>query len=172
MTSHLSSILQAFPLKTLVFAVFLSFVIVSYPPLSMRIHYKGAEHYPFSSFPMYSTFAPQANVVFFTDENDQPLPTYPTFGIVSSAMKKSYARHLQALKEKLDIPTYSMTPEQKRPAGDAFLNELKNSVSPHAFENNALPHLKLYETIITRDDTGNITETTHFITELISTPNP
>jgi hypothetical protein len=59
-----------------------------------------------------------------------------------------------------------MTPEQKRPAGDACLKELKESVAPAAFENGALPHVKLYEIIINRDDSGEITRTRHFIAEL------
>ncbi|MEM7147479.1 MAG: hypothetical protein AAF591_20350 [Verrucomicrobiota bacterium] len=160
----LANALVNFPLKTLVAVTALSLVAVKYPPLSLVT--EDAEFYPLSSFPMYSSFAPHTNLVFITDADDQPLPTYPTFGVVSSALKKSYAAKLNDIKAELELPTYRMTPDQKKPAGDALLLELKESVAPAAFKDNALPHIKLYEIIIKRDDSGKITRTEQFITEL------
>ncbi|MEM8954763.1 MAG: hypothetical protein AAGD22_11480 [Verrucomicrobiota bacterium] len=162
--SMLTKHLARFPLKTLVAITALSLVSVTYPPLSLV--WEDAEFYPLSSFPMYSSFAPHTNLVFITNEKDQPLPAYPTFRVLSSALKKSYAAKLADIKADLNIPTYRMTPAQKKPAGDALLRELKESVAPAAFENNALPHLKLYEIIIKRDEAGQITHTQQFITEL------
>ena len=50
-----------FPFKTLVATGVLSFVLVDYPPLKVRLAsdadmVKKAEFYPLSSFSMYSTF--------------------------------------------------------------------------------------------------------------------
>ena len=161
----LLTILSRFPLKTLVVITFLSFIDLRYPPLSLQFGY--AEFYPLSSVPMYSTFAPTANYVYITDADDNPLPAYPTFKTLSSALKKSFKDQLRTVKDEINVSTSKMTPEQKRPAGDALLRELKTSISPTAFEDGALPHIRLYEVILSiDDDTGIIVKDTHLVGEL------
>lgn len=61
---------------------------------------KPGEFYPFSNFPMYSSFGPDTYLVFVTDLEDQPVAIGPTFGIAASDLKKNYDRKLGVLKSR------------------------------------------------------------------------
>lgn len=164
MLSKLSGFLRRFPLKLMVVAIFLSFVDVRNPPFSVKLGY--AEFYPFSCFPMFSTFSPYGNYVYITDANDEPLPLLPTFKVTCGAMTKSYRNFIKNLRNDIGGKLADLTAEQKRPAGDAFLIELRNDVAPHAFETGSLPHLRLYEVILFRDASGKIIREKYLVGEL------
>jgi hypothetical protein len=126
------------PMRVLWVFVILSSVIV---PLLTRNHPVKAqrgEWYPFSSFPMYSTFEPTAYYVYVTDENDRPVSIWATFGTWPSAVKKGYDALLKAEVARLKAEAqkqggkYSrriveMSGEECRPAGDAILRQLRDS---------------------------------------------
>lgn len=150
-----------FPLKTLFVVVLLCYADLRYPPLTLKADF--AEFYPLSSFPMYSSFSPATNYVYLTNAEDAPLPAYPMTGSVSSALKKAYLDHLRQLKAKLKIPMHRMTPEQKKPAGDALLAELLQLGDAEALRKQ--DHVKLYEVIISRNEKDEIVRNTFFITE-------
>lgn len=93
---------------------------------------KPGEFYPFSNFPMYSSFAPDTYFVFVTDLEDRPIAIAPVFGTSASDVKKTYDRKLGDLKSrgpkgarKVDLP-----PELKKEAADATLEALVKKVSP------------------------------------------
>src|SRR5215470_18604861 len=56
------------------------------------------EWYPFSSFPMYSRFAPQAWYVFVTDGSDQVVPTQPYFGVSAMPLRRMFETRALALR--------------------------------------------------------------------------
>jgi hypothetical protein len=59
---------------------------------------KPGEFYPFSNFPMYSSFEPDTYLVYITDLEDKPLAISPVFGTSASDIKKTYDRKLGELK--------------------------------------------------------------------------
>ena len=59
---------------------------------------KPGEFYPFSNFPMYSSFEPDTYLVYITDLEDKPLAISPIFGTSASDIKKTYDRKLGELK--------------------------------------------------------------------------
>ncbi|HSH37394.1 MAG TPA: hypothetical protein VK993_01300 [Chthoniobacterales bacterium] len=53
------------------------------------------EFYPLSHFPMYSSFASRTHYVYLADGNGRPLPTFPTAGMNTPALKKVYDHALR-----------------------------------------------------------------------------
>ena len=54
------------------------------------------ENYPFSNFPMYSSFAPKSYLVYLADATGQPLPTF-RFGLSTADLKKVFNSKRQPL---------------------------------------------------------------------------
>lgn len=94
------------------------------PVLTCRTE-KPGEFYPFSNFPMYSTFEPQTYYVYLKDGKGEIAPVSPIFGRSISDLKKAYDRELSAVKKtvagvrKADLP-----PEKKQIAADKVLKWL------------------------------------------------
>jgi hypothetical protein len=93
---------------------------------------KPGEFYPFSNFPMYSSFEPNTYLVFITDLEDKPLPISTVFATSASDIKKTYDRKLGELKprapkgtRKVDLPA-----PLKKEAADATLTALVKRISP------------------------------------------
>jgi hypothetical protein len=94
---------------------------------------KPGEFYPFSNYPMYSSFEPETYYVYVTDGTDKPLPMGVRFGVAASEVKKAFDRKLMEAKKaaggkvrKADLP-----PEVQAAAGQAVLEWLQ-SVAPVA----------------------------------------
>lgn len=124
---------------------------------------------------MYSTFEPTAYYVFVTDENDQPIPLWQTFGTWPSAVKKGYDALLKAEIKRLKKEAeksggkYSkriveMSGEECRPAGDAILRQYRDS-SPNQDEVLKHPHFRLQQVDITLED-GKIVQKTKRVGEI------
>ncbi len=115
--------------------VLMAFVI----PLLTRSTEKPGEFYPFSNFPMYSSFEPDTYYVFVTDLNDQPVAVGPAFGIAISNVKKAYDRKLGVLKQEAGGKgkRASLPLEKRRIAADEVLRWLtenapdQNAVKAH-----------------------------------------
>ncbi|MFV1995025.1 MAG: hypothetical protein ACC661_06280 [Verrucomicrobiales bacterium] len=163
-SNRLGFLLARIPLKTMMIVIFFCFIVVEYPPLSLR--FGLAEFYPLSSFPMYSTFSPAPRYVYLTDGVDEPIACWPAFAVRTSVIKKYYEDRLQETKKEIDVPTYRMTPAQKTPAGEKTLAHLVENLAPDAFSGGALPHIRLYEVTITRGDSGAIDQKTVLVGEL------
>jgi hypothetical protein len=125
------------------------------------------EWYPFSNFPMYSTFEDTAYYLYVTDLEDKPLPLVPTFGRTGSEVKKLYDLLLKAevkrLKgeaasrgEKYSKRIYQMTGEECQPAGNATLTQLRDTAKE---QTQARGHsgLRLHQVDITLEN-GSIKE--------------
>lgn len=96
---------------------------------------KPGEFYPFSNFPMYSSFEPDTYLVYITDLEDKPLAISPVFGTSASDIKKTYDRKLGELKprapkgtRKADLPA----PLKQEAAAETLAALVKRiSPSPH-----------------------------------------
>lgn len=73
-------------------------LMVAIIPLITAKTDKPGEFYPFSNFPMYSSFEPDTYLVYITDLEDKPLAISPVFGTSASDIKKTYDRKLGELK--------------------------------------------------------------------------
>jgi hypothetical protein len=133
------------------------------------------EWYPFSNFPMYSTFEDTAYYVSVTDLNDKPLALVPTFGKTGSELKKLYDLLLKdeikrlkadaaARGEKYRKRIYQMDGAECRPAGDAALTQIRDTASD---QTQAHTHsgFRLYQTDITLQN-GNIVQRPKLVGEV------
>jgi hypothetical protein len=125
----MASLLQRLPFRFHWALVFLMGAVI--PFLTAKTD-KPGEFYPFSNFPMYSSFEPNTYFVFITDLADQPIAISPTFGTSASDIKKTYDRKLGDLKKrapkgarKVDLPA-----PLKKEAADATLAALVKKISP------------------------------------------
>ena len=125
------------PFKLHWFFVVLTALVIPYLTRHLPIAQRG-EWYPFSNFPMYSNFEPQAYFVYITDLDDKPVGIQPTFGTWPTAVKKAYDLKLKDVVQKLKSDAekvgskykkkqIEMTTEECRPAGDATLRQIMES---------------------------------------------
>jgi len=89
---------KGLPLKFLCGVVLLSVWII---PWAQRKQAKPGEFYPFSNFPMYSSFSSETYYVYVTDLDDQPVAVVPFSGKALSNIKKIYDRELKRKKDEL-----------------------------------------------------------------------
>jgi hypothetical protein len=120
------------------------------------------EWYPYSNFPMYSTFEDTAYYVYVTDLEDKPLALAPTFGTWGSQVKKTYDKYLKEevkrLKseaekqgEKYRTRISQMPGEECRPAGDATLRQLMDGARDEDGVRSR-PGFRLYQIDITLEN--------------------
>lgn len=85
------------------------------------------EQFPFSDFPMYSSFTNKTFYVYLADGAGQPLPASASTGLRTSQLKKIYQRELRKEEPPPGRPRPALTLEQKRSAGNRVLASLKQS---------------------------------------------
>ena len=135
------------------------------------------EWYPFSNFPMYSTFEETAYYVYVTDLEDKPVALVPTFGNWGSGVKKTYDQYLKTEIKRLKAEAekngqkyrtriYQMSGEECRPAGDATLKQLRDTAKAGT---DALKHpgFRMYQVDITLEN-GRIMERPKLVGEVRS----
>jgi hypothetical protein len=105
--------LRRFPAKTLVAVTLLCLVL--------------REEFPFSHFPMYSSFEDWTYYVYVTDKSGAPVPLETVTSVRVAKLKKVFQSELDALKDQVraaggDWPGFGgLALEQRRPAGEAAL---------------------------------------------------
>jgi hypothetical protein len=135
------------------------------------------EWYPFSNFPMYSTFEDTAYYVYVTDLEDKPLALVPTFGKTGSELKKLYdlllKDEIKRLKadatsrgDKYRKRIYQMDGEECRPAGDATLIQIRDTARDQA-KSRVHSGLRLYQEDITLEQ-GSIVQRPKLVGEVRS----
>ena len=82
------------------------------------------EQFPFSNFPMYSNFDTEADVIFVTDQNDQPLPMDRVFKTGSAATKKTWKGEVALLVNPGKRDTNDATAAERAEAGRTVLAAL------------------------------------------------
>lgn len=162
------------PLKTMLFAIIVSYVVVRNPPLTVgwgldRDAMKKAEFYPFSSFPMYSRFSPNPNYVYLSDAEGRPLAAQGEFGALSSELKKFYDARLREIHAASGVSLSRMSVEEKRPAGEATLRHVVAS-APDQARVRGHDRLRLHEVIIRFDDEDRIVRDDLVIAEIAPGP--
>lgn len=132
---------------------------------------KPGEFYPFSNFPMYSTFEPETYYVYVTDGAGKPIAIGTLFSKSPSDVKKIYDRKLTALKprEKGKRKMELSMPLKAEAAGET-LQWLEDNISnARRSELQALGKLRLHEVVIVYRD-GAITKSDIIIGERLLAP--
>ena len=82
------------------------------------------EQFPFSNFPMYSNINDEADVVYVTNQNDEPLAMKALFKTSSGTAKKSFNTELKKLTNPHGRPSEEATPLERAQAGKTLLDML------------------------------------------------
>ena len=123
-----------------------------------------AEQYPFSDFPMYSSFGRSTYYVYLADGSDQPLSTYGTIGVSTATFKKMFDSALRAEMRKLRVSDEQLTPEQWQTLGTRVLAQVRSSPAASS-DGRQLPDvLRLYEVQIELAN-GELKKETRLIAE-------
>lgn len=85
------------------------------------------EQFPFSNFPMYSSFTNKTFYVHLADGTGQPVSTIASAAMHTSKLKKIYQNEVLKEMKRLGNPRTKLTTEQKRSAGERVLATLKDS---------------------------------------------
>ena len=136
-------------------------------PLLTAKSEKPGEFYPFSNFPMYSSFEPETYYVYVTDLSGQPVAIAPRFGRSPSDVKKIYDRKLAALKPReKGKRKLELSAPLKAEAAVETLRWIESVVSvANQPKIQALHGLRLHEVIISYRD-GVISKTDVLVGEL------
>ena len=103
------------------------------------------EQYPFSHFPMYSSFTNRTYYVYLADGADQPLPTVTTVGVSTPTLKKIYDREVRRALRDWQVRRQELTAEQKQQIGGPILERLRSSATAQQV-GEAFPEvLRLYQ---------------------------
>ena len=84
------------------------------------------EQYPFSSFPMYSSFSDSAYYVYLTDSLDRPIATQTKLGVSTTTLKKVYDSQLRKDARSLKKRIRELTPAEKAAAGGYLLSYIRS----------------------------------------------
>ena len=123
------------------------------------------EQYPFSNFPMYSSFGPTTYYLYIADGTGAPIPTLATLGISTPKLKKVFSSEMRKARERLHPPPQQLTPEEKQAVGQQFLAKLKSSPAARARKRKVPAVLRLYEVNISLES-GRFEKKTEMIAEL------
>jgi hypothetical protein len=149
------------PCKLMLATVALSYVVVGNPPFSVsyshdRESIRRAEFYPLSSFPMYSTFPDRTFLVYVADGSGNPLALEREFQVRAATLRKYYDKQLRMIKTDDGTPIREMTTAQKRPAAEATLNHLVESLARPRPTADRFPELVLHEVVFWREEGGAV----------------
>ncbi len=124
------------------------------PVLTMKTE-KPGEFYPFSNFPMYSSFEPATYYVYITGSKGELVPIAPMFGRSISDLKKTYDGNLKVLKKTISgVRKSEMPPELKAEAAHQAMQWLLDITPVNSKEKvKAFGVLNLHEVQIKFRDT-------------------
>jgi hypothetical protein len=136
------------------------------PLLTTKTERPG-ELYPFSNFPMYSSFQPETYYVYVTDLGGKPIAIGPLFGRSPGDVKKVYDRKLEALKPReKGKRKLNLSLSLKAEAAEETLRWIQSVVSTtNKPKINTMGGLRLHEVIISYRD-GVISKTDALVGEL------
>ena len=110
------------------------------------------EQYPFSNFPMYSSFGDSTYYVYLADGEDRPLPTYAAAGMSTPKLKKVFANELRQERKRAPASRKPLLQEHKRAAGERVLARLKEAAGQRKSDAPAPAVWRLYEVNISLVD--------------------
>ena len=124
------------------------------------------EWYPFSHFPMYSSFEPLAFYIYVADKEDVPYAMQRDFGTRTARLKKIYEGELKRLARNHPRGSKSLTREERLPAGDLAMDFLLKNASDQGQKLFESRGLRLYQVDI-RYENDKITKTPMLVGERI-----
>ena len=124
------------------------------------------EQFPFSNFPMYSSFGRDTYYVYLADGTGQPLPTIAAAGITTPILKKMYDAELQRELKRLRTQRRRLRVEQKAPVGARVLEALVKSAPSLTAVPQRPPGVRLYEVNISVEQ-GQFNRRTELIAEMM-----
>ena len=89
------------------------------------------EQFPFSYFPMYSSFDPVADYYYVTNATGEPLASVSVFGTSTANVKKMYRARLRALVALRGVGENEASEAESRQAGEAMLAYLRQLGAKH-----------------------------------------
>lgn len=99
---------------------------------ALCLHFK--ENYPFSDFPMYSTFTDHTFYVYVADGDGNPIPVQDITYVRVSKLKRIYDTGLKAARDAADKRKRDLTVEERAPSALETLEWLYASTRPAAQE--------------------------------------
>ena len=143
----------------------LSVLLMAAPALSIVVALTAVnliikDHFPFSHFPMYTSFGRETYYLYITDQNDDVVPVQH-FRMSSTALKKIY--RAQVLQEHPGAKVEHLPPEALQRAGEYALDYLhhrpRRKSLPATFET-----LRLYQVHLWVEE-GDVRKSTRLIAE-------
>lgn len=116
------------------------------------------DQFPFSNFPMYSSFTPKTYYVYLADASGQPLSTLSSGGMHTSTLKKIYESESHTERKRLGV-NRKLTAAEKRPVGERVLATLRNSGWAQEQAGKTRPIAQLYEVNIALQNRNFETQT-------------
>lgn len=98
------------------------------------------EFYPFSHFPMYSTFGSKSHYVYLADSNDEPIAIKKYFKYSAPKLKKMFVTRLNFMKKAQNVKDTTM--ELRKDAARTLLAYLVKESDPNIIK--PIKVLKLY----------------------------
>ncbi|MFN2476755.1 MAG: hypothetical protein ABR526_10505 [Chthoniobacterales bacterium] len=102
------------------------------------------EEFPFSNFPMYSSFTRKASYVYLATASGEPLPTVPTAGMLTGNLKKVFETDLKQARSHAGARG-KVTDEERRAAGERVLAGVKAWQATQTGPAAAAPVARLYQ---------------------------
>ncbi len=157
--SSIKSVFGRFPLAALLALVVLCLAL--------------KENYPFSHFPMYSSFTDFTFYVYLTDAEGDPIPTETITYIRTGKIKKIFDSELKTLSKDLDKRKRELTPADKEDAGLLVLRwYYNNAPSASRPRLDALGALELHQVDIVVADGEIVEKPSQRIARLELPPSP
>ncbi len=113
------------------------------------------EQFPFSYFPMYSSFDPVADYYYVTDVEGRPLACLPAFGTSTANVKKMFRARLRVLVAARGATETEATADERRRVGEEMINYLRQLGSAHGSAVPAGP-VGLMRVVVTRSPENEI----------------
>ena len=114
------------------------------------------EQFPFSYFPMYSSFDPEADYYYVADPTGQPYACVEIFGTSTANVKKMYRARLRELVGRRGALENDATDAERRAVGAAMLDYLR-ALGARSGRQVPTDLVVLKRVILQRDDDGTIT---------------
>ena len=122
------------------------------------------EQYPFSHFPMYSSFSPSTFYVYLADGSGQPLASFATVGQSTATLKKIYRAGLQRQARRQTTSVGKLSEADRRAVAERMLARFREKAAAGTIR--ALPGaLRLYEVQI-RQKGEELSKETKLVAEL------
>ena len=122
------------------------------------------EQFPFSYFPMYSSFDPEADYYYVADAEGQPYACVEIFGTSTANVKKMYRARLRELVNKRGARESDATEAERREVGEEMLEYLR-ALGARSGRIVPTDAVVLKRVLVQRDNEGVITRQEIYIAE-------